>query len=69
MPQRRNGPVHPYVTRLEPLKKAAPHAFREAPKIAAPAEGPAAAHVRPEPVRRPAAKAVANGSDEGWQQF
>jgi methyl-accepting chemotaxis protein len=51
------------------LKKAAPHAFREAPKIAAPAEGPAAAHVRPEPVRRPAAKAVANGSDDGWQQF
>jgi methyl-accepting chemotaxis protein len=51
------------------LKKAAPHAFREAPKKAAPAEGPATAHVRPELVQRPAARAVANGSDEGWQEF
>ena len=60
------------------LKKAAPHAFREAPKKAAPAEGPAAGRARPEPVRRPAQKAVANGSgsraaarggDENWQEF
>ncbi len=58
------------------LKKAAPHAFREAPKKAAPES--AAARARPEPARRPAAKAVANagpraaaggGADESWQEF
>jgi methyl-accepting chemotaxis protein len=42
------------------LKKAAPHAFREAPQAAPP---------KPELVRRPAAKAVANGPDDGWQEF
>ncbi|MFZ1965250.1 MAG: PAS domain-containing methyl-accepting chemotaxis protein [Roseiarcus sp.] len=51
------------------LKKAAPHAFREAPKKAAPAESAAAAQVKPELVRRPAAKAVANGAGDGWQEF
>ncbi len=50
------------------LKKAAPHAFREAPKKASLTKAPAAAH-KPEPVRRPAAKAVVNGSDDGWQEF
>ncbi|MGD1016956.1 MAG: PAS domain-containing methyl-accepting chemotaxis protein [Roseiarcus sp.] len=51
------------------LKKAAPHAFREAPKKAAPVESAAAAPVKPELVRRPAAKAAANGPDDGWQEF
>jgi methyl-accepting chemotaxis protein len=51
------------------LKKAAPHAFREAPKTAASAERPAAAAVRPEPVRRAAVKAAVSGSDEGWHEF
>jgi methyl-accepting chemotaxis protein len=60
------------------LKKAAPHAFREAPKKAAPAEGSASARAKPEPVRRPARKAVVNGpapraaargDDESWQEF
>jgi len=51
------------------LKKAAPHAFREAPKKAAPAENAAAAAAKPELVRRPAAKAVANGPDDGWREF
>ena len=60
------------------LKKAAPHAFRETPKTAAP-ESAAPARGRPEPARRPAAKAVANGArsradagggdDDGWQEF
>jgi len=60
------------------LKKAAPHAFREAAKKASPAVAPAGARAKPEPVRRPAQKAVANGSgsraaarggDESWQEF
>ena len=51
------------------LKKSAPHAFREAPKKAAPADSAAAAQVRPELVRQPAARAVANGPDDGWQEF
>ena len=60
------------------LKKAAPHAFREAPKKASSPESSAAARAKPEPVRRPAAKAVANGSaaraaarggDDSWQEF
>jgi len=60
------------------LKRAAPHAFREAPKKAAP-ESAAPARAKPEPVRRPAAKAVVNapaaqaaasgGADDNWQEF
>jgi methyl-accepting chemotaxis protein len=59
------------------LKKAAPHAFREAAKTAAPA-APARARARPEPIRRPAVKAVVNGpaaqaagggASGDWQEF
>ena len=60
------------------LKKAAPHAFREAAKTAAPGT-PAPARAKPEPVRRPAVKAVVNGpatqaaasgdADESWTEF
>jgi methyl-accepting chemotaxis protein len=60
------------------LKRAAPHAFREAPKKAAP-ESAAPARAKPEPVRRPAVKAVVNapaaqaaasgGADDNWQEF
>jgi methyl-accepting chemotaxis protein len=60
------------------LKKAAPHAFREAPKTAA-AKTPTPARAKPEPVRRPAVKAVVNGpapraaasggADDSWQEF
>ncbi|MGD0642430.1 MAG: methyl-accepting chemotaxis protein [Roseiarcus sp.] len=51
------------------LKKTAPHAFREPLKKASTAQAPAAAARKPEPVRRPAAKAVVNGPDESWQEF
>jgi methyl-accepting chemotaxis protein len=69
------------------LMAAAPHAFRVAPKTVAPAQAPSKAAVarpsgaaphRPQPVRRPAAKAVVNGSapeaaaggaEDGWQEF
>ncbi len=60
------------------LKKAAPHAFREAAKTAAPAT-PAPVRAKPEPVRRPAVNAVVNGpapqaaasggADDNWQEF
>ena len=60
------------------LKKAAPHAFREAAKTAAPGT-PAPARAKPEPARRPAVKAVVNGpatqaaasgdADESWTEF
>ena len=58
--------------------KAAPHAFRATPKKAAP-ESAAPARAKPEPVRRPDAKAVVNapaaqaaasgGADDNWQEF
>ena len=58
------------------LKKAAPHAFREATKTAAPATPTRA---RPEPIRRAAVKAAVNapatqaaasgGADDNWQEF
>ncbi len=61
------------------LKKAAPHAYRNAPKKASSVEASAAARAKPEPVRRAAPKAVVNGwgsrasaagrADEGWQEF
>ena len=61
------------------LKKAAPHAFREAPKRASSADVAPTGRVKLEPAWRPAAKAAANGSasrtaagggaDEGWQEF
>jgi len=60
------------------LKKAAPHAFREAPKKVSSAEASASPRAKPEPVRRSAQKAVANGSGpraaaagggESWQEF
>jgi len=58
------------------LKKAAPHAFREATKTTAPAT-PKPARARPEPIRRAAAKAAVNAplpaaGDSGendWQEF
>ncbi|MGA2495402.1 MAG: PAS domain-containing methyl-accepting chemotaxis protein [Roseiarcus sp.] len=60
------------------LKKAAPHAFREAKKTAAP-QTPTQARAKPEPVRRPAVKAVVNGpaaqaaasggASDDWQEF
>jgi len=59
------------------LKKAAPHAFREAPKAIAPST-PAPARAKPEPLRRPAVKAVVNGpapqaaasgASDDWQEF
>jgi methyl-accepting chemotaxis protein len=60
------------------LKKAAPHAFREAPKKVSAAEASASPRAKPEPVRRSAQKAVASGSGpraaaagggENWQEF
>jgi methyl-accepting chemotaxis protein len=60
------------------LKKAAPHAFREAPKKVSSTEASASSRAKPEPVRRSAQKAVANasgsriaaaGGDESWQDF
>ncbi len=58
------------------LKKAAPHAFREAAKTAAPATP---ARAKPEPVRRPAVKAfvsgpapqaaASGGAHDNWQEF
>jgi len=60
------------------LKKAAPHAFRASPKTAAPA-APEQARPKPEPIRRPAVKAVVNGpvahntasrgASDDWQEF
>jgi hypothetical protein len=60
------------------LKKAAPHAFREATKTVA-SETPAPAYAKTEPVRRPTVRAVVNGpaprrapsgsADEGWREF
>jgi methyl-accepting chemotaxis protein len=58
------------------LKKAAPHAFREPARTAAPG-AMAQARAKPEPVRRPTSKAVANGSgsrvaagaSKEWQEF
>ena len=62
------------------LKKAAPHAFREPAKTAAAAAAtPPQARARPEPIRRPAVKAVGNGpaaqaaasggARDDWQEF
>ena len=60
------------------LKKAAPHAFREAAKTADPGT-PAPERAKPEPIRRPTVKAVVNGpapqaaasggADESWTEF
>ena len=56
------------------LKKAAPHAFHDASKTASPSEAPART-ARPQPARRPAAKAAAGGSgsrpadNDSWQEF
>jgi len=60
------------------LKKAAPHAFREAKKTVA-AAAPAPAREKPAPDRRPPAKAVVNGAaprtaasggaDASWTEF
>ena len=60
------------------LKKAAPHAFREAAKTADPGT-PAPGRAKPEPIRRPTVKAVVNGpapqaaasggADESWTEF
>jgi len=57
------------------LKKAAPHAFREAAKTAAAKPAATAARAKAEPIRRPAAKAVVNGpaapaaASNDWQEF
>ena len=60
------------------LKKAAPHAFREPAKTAA-AATPAQTRAKPEPMRRPAVKAVGDGpvaraaagggANDSWQEF
>jgi methyl-accepting chemotaxis protein len=55
------------------LQKAAPHAFRQPAKPAAPARAPVEPRkAAPQPVRA-AARAVANGpaasSDDGWEEF
>jgi methyl-accepting chemotaxis protein len=57
------------------LKKAAPHAFREAAKPAPAKPAATTARAKPEPIRRPAAKAVVNGpaapaaASDDWQEF
>jgi methyl-accepting chemotaxis protein len=55
------------------LKKAAPHAFRDAAQTAA-SKTPMQARAKPEQASRPAVKAVVNapapsGADDNWQEF